>query len=332
MTNEPAHGHADHSSSPHSGRLADLVAAPTAAPRFSQAFPPATLAKIAVITALFVWLTAWQYEGLVTRWIIDTNWSHGFIIPLFSMFLIYLRWDELLRAPRRTCLWGLPIVLLAIVGMFAGVWPLPNAMLQRANMVFLLFGLVLYLAGPHVIRLTWLPILFLLFAVPLPDLIYGRIAGPLQEVAASGSTFLLRLFGVQIHATRSHLRLLSVNGNVHNLTVAEACAGMRLLMAFAALGVAMAYVETRPLWQRITLVLAGIPIAVLCNVVRVTITSTMYVLDKPELGDDFMHHFTGMLMLIPALVLLWLLSKLLQALFVEDEEEDASPAGTEGTA
>ncbi|MFW6132814.1 MAG: exosortase/archaeosortase family protein [Planctomycetota bacterium] len=310
-----------------------MVAAPSAAPSFRRAFPPETLTKVLVVAGLFAWLTWWQFPSLVARWINDPNWSHGFVIPLFSIFLIYNRWEDLLRARRRVCLWGLPIVALAIVGMFAGVYPVRNAMFQRANMVFLLFGLVLYLAGPSIIRLTWLPILYLLFAVPLPELLYGRIAGPLQELAAIGSTFLLRLFGVDISATRSHLELLSVNGNWHQLTVAEACAGMRLLMAFAALGVAMAYLQARPLWQRVTLVVAGIPIAVLCNVFRVSITSTMYVLDKPQLGQDFMHTFTGMLMLVPALMLLWLLSKLLEALYVEEEDDPgpdrtgAAPAG-----
>lgn len=291
-----------------------------------DALPTETLVKIGVLAALFIWLTAWQYPALVRKWIDDPNWTHGFIIPLFSVYLIYSRWHELLRARRRVCLWGLPIVLLAIVGMFAGFYPIRNAMFRQANMVFLLFGLVLYLAGPQVIKLTWLPILFLLFAIPLPEMIYSRIAGPLQELAAAGAAKILTLFGVGVSVTHSHLVVESVSGKQHPLTVAEACAGMRLLMAFAALGVAMAYLEERPLWQRVALVLAGLPIAVFCNVLRVTITCTMFVLDKPELGKDFMHTFTGILMLFPALLLLWLLSLLLRAFYVEvDEEEDAEP-------
>jgi exosortase/archaeosortase family protein len=102
---------------------------------------------------------------------------------------------------------------------------------------------------------------------------------------------------------------------------------MRLLMAFLALGVAMAYIERRPLWQRLVLMGMGIPVAVFTNVLRVTITSYMFVLDRPELGKDFMHEFTGMLMLGPALAMLWLLGWLLQVMFVEEgDETDEEPS------
>jgi len=121
--------------------------------------------------------------------------------------------------------------------------------------------------------------------------------------------------------------------------VAEACSGMRLLMAFFALGVATAYLEMRPIWQRIVLVTAALPIAVLCNVLRVTITCSMYYIDQPELGQGVLHNFAGMLMLIPAFGMLWVLGWLLNRLFVDVEEEEddqaemtpsAGPAGAEG--
>ncbi|MHC4982482.1 MAG: exosortase/archaeosortase family protein, partial [Planctomycetota bacterium] len=206
-------------------------------------------------------------------------------------------------------------------------------MVSQVNMALLIFGLVLYLAGPQMAKVTWLPIFFLVFAVPIPGTIYLRIAGPLQELAARGSGLALRIFDVEkVVVTGSHIRFTTVSGEPEALTVAEACAGMRLLMAFLALGVVMAYVAERALWQRIVLVAAAIPIAVLCNVIRVTITSTMFVWDRPELGQGFMHKFAGMVMLIPALVMLWLLGLLLQSLFVEvgdDEKDNESGDGKE---
>jgi exosortase len=95
---------------------------------------------------------------------------------------------------------------------------------------------------------------------------------------------------------------------------------MRSLMAYVALGVAWAYLEYRPLWHRVILVAATVPIAVFINVVRVTITCTMYVVDRPELGEDFMHSVVGMMMLVPAMLLFWLLNWLLSSLFVEEDE------------
>jgi exosortase/archaeosortase family protein len=99
---------------------------------------------------------------------------------------------------------------------------------------------------------------------------------------------------------------------------------MRSLMAYVALGVAWAYLEHRPLWHRTILVAATVPIAVFINIVRVTITCTMYVADRPELGQDFMHGLVGMAMLVPALLLLWALNWLLNNLFIEEEEPPPS--------
>ena len=99
-------------------------------------------------------------------------------------------------------------------------------------------------------------------------------------------------------------------------------------MAFVALGVAMAFVEAKPFWQRLIIMLAGIPIAIFVNVLRVTATASMFYYDKPELGKDFMHHAMGIVLLIPALLLLFLLSVLLNKIYVEDnehEDEDDKP-------
>ena len=302
--------------------LADRVAAEPQAPSFRQSFPPATCLRILVLAGLFVAVNAWQFPGLVRAWIDDPNWSHGFLIPLFSVYLVYSRWSELAAAKRRVWPLGLPVVIIGVILVIAGFYPLTTPLVSRYSLIILLFGLVLYLAGTSVARLMWLPILFLAFAMPIPDIIYTRISGPLQELAAAGSALILRVAGVGISATRSHLTVTGLSGEVYGLTVAEACAGMRLLMAFMALGVAMAYLGDRPLWQRVVLVAAGVPIAILCNVIRVTITCSMYVWDRPELGQDFMHTFTGIIMLGPALLLLWLLGLLLRALFVEVEEDD----------
>jgi len=330
MTEEPKQ--ADAARRAGTGRLADLVGEPQA-PSFRENFPVVTRVKVVVLAGLFVAFNAWQFPALYRGWL-DPNWSHGFVIPLFSLFLIYNRWHEILRARRRVCLWGLPLVILGILLTILGFFPLRQWTVSQYSMVVLMFGLVLYLAGPQMARLLWLPIFFLLFAMPIPDMIYTRIATPLQEIAAAGSTAVLGMCGVTIHRTASTIDLVSISGVDRQLSVIEACAGLRLLMAFVALAVATAYLTDRPIWQRVVLVAAGIPIAVLCNVLRVTITATMFVFDRPELGQDFMHNFTGMLMLVPAGVLLWLLGMLLRSLFVEVEEDEggSSPAAQEAKA
>lgn len=295
-------------------------------PSFRQSFPAVTCAKILVLAGLFVWLNFWQFRILVRTWIDDPNWSHGLLIPLFSIYFLYSRRGELFAAGRRACLWGLPLMVAGILQVLIGVYPIQNHWFSHLGMITILSGLVLYLSGRRVSRLTWLPICFLVFALPIPGSLYSRIALPLQNLAAAASQAILKLCGVPIVVKHSNLILLSASGMERELTVAEACSGMRMLMAFLALGVAMAYLDDRPIWQRVVLVIMGIPIAVLCNVFRVIITSAMYYWDRPELGKDFMHSFTGLLMLVPALLMLWGLGWLLRGLFVEDDEEGKDQA------
>lgn len=314
------------------GSLADMVAAPRDV-SFSASFPTQTLVKIAILAGLLALLNRVQLDWLVRKWLADSDWTHGFVIPLFSLYLLYTRREDLFAARRRTSAWGLVIMLMCLAGEILALYPGRNYWLSQICMVGVLFGLVLYLAGAAAIRVTWLPILFLVFMIPISPRVYTAISLPLQNLAAKGAVAIFKIMRVQITSAASAMELISRSGQVRELTVAEACSGMKLLMAFLALGVAMAYLDYKPLWQRIILVAAAIPIAIFCNVIRVAITTWMFYIDKPDLGQDFMHYFTGMLMLIPAFGLLWLLSWILRNIFVEQPpEEQAGAAGAEGRA
>jgi exosortase len=318
-------------------RLADLIQAQEL-PR-AQALGALTLAKVAVLVTLLVGLNWWQFGLLLPKWY-EPNWSHSSLIPLFSLFLVFQRRSEFLLAPRRVCLWGLPIVILGIVlslaRMLGGV--LPGAIyVSHVSILIVAIGLVLYLAGPRMAKLAWLPIFFLLFAIPIPDNFYTRLASPLQDFAAKASAAIMSLLGVGISAIGSSLRVETVAGSsapYHDLEVVEACSGVRSLMMYMALGVAWAYLESRPAWQKIVLVLSAIPIAMVTNVARICITCEMNHIDKPRLGEGFMHEATGIIMLIPAALLFWLLSWILGKMMVEtdeDEPSDDSPANVQAT-
>lgn len=308
------------------GRLADLVAKPAA--HADDAGSRREIAiKIAVIGALFVGLNFWQFRVLLRLWS-DPDWSHGYIIPLFSLFLVWNRREDLSGAKSTVFVLALPLMILALLAQAVAFYLISNYWLCQLSMVATLFFLVLYLAGLRMIRILWLPILYLALAMPVPGALYSKVSLPLQNIAAQGSAMILRICGVKVAVSSSHLSIWSVSNQWQELTVAEACSGMRSLMAYVALGVAWAYLEDRPVWQRVVLVVSIVPVAVLCNVVRVAITSAAYYQDRPEWGQDFMHTFTGMLMLIPALLLFLLLSWTLKRLFVEDDHEaDGGQAG-----
>ncbi len=309
-----------------------MVAVP-AGREFAQSFPPVVWLKVAVLAGILIAMNHRQFPRLFWTWVNDDNWAHGFIIPLFSVYLLYSRREEILRAKPRICLWGLAVLVVAAL-LETLAYADGNSWACQIGMLMIAFGLVFYLGGPEIMRLTWLPIFFLAFAFPVPNIYYTRVALPLQNLAASVSASVLQLFNVDIVVKQSSLWIVSATGvRYPPLLVEEACSGMQMLMAFVALGVAMAYLTDRPIWQRLILVAMVVPIAVMCNILRVTITCTMYAIDTPQLGQKFMHDFTGMLMLVPAMAMLWAIGWLLRHLVVEVDEarSDLAGQGQEGS-
>ncbi len=302
--------------------LADMIGSDPQEISGSAGIPRSSWIKV-VVLGLLVCAFYWSdMTKLVRGWLSDSNWSHGFIIPLFSLYLLYNWRGKFFAAHRRVCLWGLMIVVLALLIKVYGAVVFPNNWIQQLTIPVMIFGAVLYLCGPRMAAITFVPIFFLALAMPLPDNLYQRISLPLQNFAAKMSAMILTGCGVTVKVTSSHLEIVSTSGKMQQLTVAEACSGVRSLMAFVALGVAMAFVEERPFWQRMVIVFAGIPIAIFVNVLRVTATASMFYYDRPELGKDFMHHAMGMVLLIPALLMLFLLGVLLNRMYVDEDEDE----------
>ena len=182
-------------------------------------------------------------------------------------------------------------------------------------------GIVWFWGGAAILRRTWLPILYLFFALPLPRRYYVALTLPLRELAAYVAAALLDLCphveasvqGVVIDIVYQGQRLEPA------LNVAEACSGMRLLMAFLALGVAMAYLVERPWSHRLVLLVCTVPIAVLCNIVRVTTTGFLYVFVHPRYTQGLFHDVLGLAMLPLAFAMYGFVTWILTDLFVESD-------------
>lgn len=278
--------------------------------------------KIAIIGALITWLFHVQIYSCVHLWQ-NPSWSHGFLIPLFSLYFLNQQKKEILSLQPRPSYWGLALLIFCIalfplnlvqfkVGYFSQLLPL--AVLGSA---------VLFVGGRDAIKYTWLPIAFLYFAIPLPDRLLKMISIPMRLAAAEISTMVLSLYP-NLEATANGVVIDVVYKGIKiepAMDVAEACSGMRLLMAFLALGVAMAYLHYRPFWQRIVLLLSTIPIAILCNIIRVTITGFIYVLISPQYAQGIYHDMLGMAMLPLAFGLYGLLAWFMSSLFVDETHE-----------
>jgi exosortase len=279
--------------------------------------------KIAIIGGLFVYLFHNEIEAIVGQWVTDSSWSHGFLIPLFSLYFIDQSKREILNLRPRPNYLGLFFMILGILFYFFNiVSPSGYGYFRPTSMIAVLGAIVLFQGGWRLVRYTWLPIVFLVFAVPLPSRIYFKLTYPMQELAAKVTTVLLNL----VSGMRAEVNGVVISGEYLGqkldppLNVAEACSGMRLLMAFLALGVAMAYLHYRPVWQRIILLASTIPIAIFCNIVRVTTTGFIYILVHPRYAQGIYHDLLGMAMLPLAFGLYGFLAWFMSSLFIEEAE------------
>jgi exosortase len=181
-------------------------------------------------------------------------------------------------------------------------------------------SIVLFIGGWELVKYTWLPIVFLVFAMPLPERIYTDMTIPMRKLAAAVAVQFLNLVsGLEANASGVIIDVVYKGVKLEPaLDIAEACSGMRLLMAFFALGVAMAYLHYRPIWQRLVLLASTVPIAIFCNVVRVTITGFIYILWDPMYAQGIYHDMLGLLMLPLAFGLYGLLAWFMSDLFIDE--------------
>ncbi len=221
--------------------------------------------------------------------------------------------------------WGLGTLLFGLLMSAFGIYPGRNDFIWDFGMVVALFGAVLMICGWQVMKIAWFPIAYLACAIPWPGLVYSKVAGPLQQLAAKAAVETLKITGVD--SVRSGTKIFignGLDGPVRTLNVAEACAGMRSLMTFISVGAAVAFLSGRPLWQKIVITLSAIPIAIFCNVMRVAGQGILDHYVSQQLSESFAHQFVGMVMLIPAFFLILLVGWVLDQLFIE--EVDAAPA------
>jgi exosortase len=283
-------------------------------------FTAAAWVKITVVAVLMaatfrfnllrLWLKTNPFSG-------EPNWRHAICVPLIGLYYLYVHSDELLATPIKTAWSGVAILMMGLLAFAYGIFPGQNDFIKDLGMVMALFGVVTLLCGWKVMRLAWFPIVFLVCALPWPELVYSKIASPLQHLAASVAVGILRLANVEAenHGTKI---LMNGKGNTwRTLNVAEACAGLRSLMTFISVAGAIAFLSARPLWQKMIVTFSAIPIAVFCNVMRVTGQGLLDHYWSQELSEGFAHQFVGIVMLVPGFFLIMLVGWLLDVIFVE---------------
>ena len=269
------------------------------------------LLPFAPLIAVLPWAYAEPLRNLSERWATEPDYNHGFLVPLFSLYLLWSRRRMLDVTNLRGSWWGLAFLLLAAgMRLFSALLFYPS--MDAQSLIPCLAGVVLLIGGWNGLRWAWPSILFLLFMMPLPGVMATLFSHRLQRLTTICSTWLLQLLGLPAIS----------QGNVIKLTqgeigVVEACSGLRMLMLFLAITVAASFLMNRPAWEKFFIAGSAMAIGIVANLVRITATALLFEYFDPNWAHFVFHDMAGWLMMPLAMVLLagelWLLSLLLIA-------------------
>jgi exosortase len=260
----------------------------------------------AFILGLVVFLYAPVLRGLVTQWARDPDYSYGFFVPVFSGYVLWRLRERLAMNKTKPSNFGFLVMMGAVCLLFLGSLG-AELFTIRLSMLVLLSGIVLYLAGWQALRIVSFPLGFLVFMIPLPAIIYNQITFPLQLLASRLASSWLELVGVPVLRNGNVLVLSS-----YSLEVVEACSGVRSLMTLVSLAVAYGYLAESRVWVRCALALLMVPTAIITNATRVTIAGILAHKFGAATSEGFVHVFSGWLVFLFALVLLFLFHRVLR--------------------
>jgi exosortase len=252
---------------------------------------------IAWFSALLILCYAPVLARLVKLWNEDEDMGHGFFVIPVAAYIAWQKRDELFAAPLRVNWWGLALIGYAAVQLSIATLG-AELFLARTAFVLSIAGCILFVGGTQALRVLAFPVLLLFFMVPIPAIIYNRITLPLQFFASSVAETILTIIGTPVLREGNVLQLPS-----QTLSVVEACSGIRSLLSLSFLALVYGwFFDSRP-WIRWVLLIATVPIAILANAARVTITGIMSEIN-PELAHGFFHTASGWVIFMVALVFL----------------------------
>ena len=252
----------------------------------------------AVILALLAVLYAPVLGRLVQQWANDPNWSHGFIVPLFTLFLLWRRRSEIAKIPIRPSWSGLGVVCAGLALLIAGSTG-AELFLSRSSLIVILGGLVILFLGWSHFRAVLFPWLFLFLMIPIPTIVFNQITFPLQLLVSQLASSILVAVGIPVLREGNVIQLAAVS-----LEVAEACSGIRSLLSLFTLALIYGYFMERETWKRALLALLSVPIAVAANAARIVGTGLIVQYWDPSKALGFFHEFSGWVVFLPALGLL----------------------------
>lgn len=270
---------------------------------------------------------------LFTDWWNDENYSHGLLIPFIIGYILWTQRDRLARASvRPSLLLGGAAIVFALFALWAGVAG-AELYTQRLSLILLLTGITVYFWGFSLLRVLLVPLGLLFLAMPIPAIVFNKIAFPLQLFASRCAVWSMSMLGIPVLRQGNIIELKPLNSfDTKKLEVVEACSGIRSLMTLMTLAVVFAYFTHTPsgdppssgkrfgwlrsywFWRSAIIVVSAVPIAILTNAFRVSGTGVLAHYYGTAVADGFFHSFSGWAIYIAAFIMLFGIGMILDRL------------------
>jgi exosortase len=243
--------------------------------------------KIAVLLSLWALLFLPIYPEMVRDWLGHSDNSHGFLVPVMAGYFVWQRKEQLQSANLGSSLWGGVLLFLALV-LYLLSYAGGQAFPCRCALVLSLFGLLWCSLGRGITKILAFPVLFLLFMIPVPYSLMGSVSLPLQLIATRLSANLIEACSIPVYREGNMLYFMNTQ-----LEVAEACSGIRSILSLTMLAVIFASMVRDGWKKRAILVASAIPIAMLANIMRISMTGIMAHFFGAKVARGFLHEFSG---------------------------------------
>ncbi|NOX32314.1 MAG: exosortase/archaeosortase family protein [Deltaproteobacteria bacterium] len=258
------------------------------------------LYQVVPLILVFFFLYHNAIAKLISDWSIDPNFSHGFLIPFVALYMVWYKQNEIAQVSCESSKTGLFVIIFGMLVHIAGNIG-AELFLMRFSMIITLSGIIIYYYGFKMFRQVLVPVAYLIMMIPIPSILWNKIAFPLQLFSASISSQAISLLGIPIFREGNILHLANTS-----LEVIDACSGLRSLTSLLALTAAFAFLAPLSTFKKWILFLSAIPIAVAVNVIRLTITGAMAAWISPDTAKGFLHDISGLIIFGAALILVYI--------------------------
>ena len=269
-----------------------------------------------IVTLCFLIMYFHAIYKMVLDWSIDDNYSHGFLIPFITGYLIFQKRKKLSEISLNPSNFGIALIIISLI-FFIITSIGAELFTMRFSMLLVILSTIVFLAGWEFAGVLFLPVFYLIFMIPLPAIIWNKIAFPLKIFATKMAAIVIKFIEIPVYREGNIIHLSNTT-----LQVVDACSGLRSQTSLLALTAAFALISDHSRINKFILFVSAVPIAIFVNIVRLSSTAALASRFGPQVAKGFLHEASGIVVFVLAFILVYAVHLCLQKFFTHNKFEN----------